>query len=288
METKIIRRIGAAVVAVLWLTVTAFAWFSKPKEISQSERRPLAQMPEISLQAVFSGKYMEVFEDGALDQFPARDQFRQFKSIFHYYGLKQTDNNGVYLQQGHAAKLLYPMNDKAVEQATTRLGQVRDKYLKDTGSKIYMAIIPDKSYYLAQEGEILAMDYDALFQTVERELPWATYIDLTQALQIEDYYTTDIHWRQENLFEVAQTLAQAMDVSAPKAEEYIKKPVDRPFYGVYYGQAALPLPADTMYLMEHEQIAACTVYDHETGKTTSVYDLEKQGCGLYPRSGILT
>ena len=51
--------------------------------------------------------------------------------------------------------------------------------------------------------------------------------------------------------------------------------VTRPFYGVYYGQAALPMEPETIRYLTNDEIEACTVYNYENGKTTSVYDMEK-------------
>ena len=50
---------------------------------------------------------------------------------------------------------------------------------------------------------------------------------------------------------------------------------EAPFYGVYYGQAALPLKPDTLYTMESDLLKHCRVYNHETGKYGSVYDESK-------------
>ena len=58
--------------------------------------------------------------------------------------------------------------------------------------------------------------------------------------------------------------------------------LERPFYGVYYGQAALPMEPETMYLLENAVIQACRVYDYESGKENPVYDLSKlTGRDLY-------
>jgi hypothetical protein len=51
--------------------------------------------------------------------------------------------------------------------------------------------------------------------------------------------------------------------------------LERPFYGVYYGQAALPMEPETMYILESDLLRECTVYDYETGKTGSVYEMTK-------------
>ena len=157
MNTKLIRSVGAACLLAIWLTLTGFAWFSEAKQMSVSERRPLAQMPAFSMQALLDGSYMEKFEQGSLDQFPLRDGFRTLKAMFHYYALNQSDNNGVYLSQGHAAKLLYPLDEEALTLAMERLNRVYERYLKDTDSRIYVSVIPDKSYWLSE----LAMDYEA-------------------------------------------------------------------------------------------------------------------------------
>ena len=269
MKSTNIRKIGAACLLTLWLGLTVFAWFGSPKELSEAERRPLAQMPQISFETLFSGAFMEKFETATLDQFPLRDAFRTLKALAHYYGLRQTDNNGIYMAEGHAAKLLYPLDGEALRLAMERLNKVYDLYLKDTGSNIYVSVIPDKSYWLSD----LTVDYETMFSTVEQAMPWAEYISLTDVLTVDDYYKTDIHWRQENLLPAAKYLAHAMGMALEA--DFTQVPLDRPFYGVYHGQAALPMEAETMVLMESESTKNATVYDHETGKTVSVYDMEK-------------
>ena len=256
---------------ILWAVLTAFAWISPEKEISASERRPLAQFPAVSLDSVANGKFMKDFETFSLDQFPLRDGFRTVKSVFHYYVLGQKDNNDIYLHDGYAAKQEYPLNVDSVNHALNRFNHIYEKYLTD--SQIYMAVVPDKGYYLAEKAGQLAMDYEALFDMVEAGMPWARHIDLRSSLSLTDYYRTDTHWRQENLFTAAQTVCGALGVNAP---ERIRATVlQPPFYGVYYGQAALPMEPDVLAILELDYLENCTVYDHETGKTTSVYDLSK-------------
>ena len=51
--------------------------------------------------------------------------------------------------------------------------------------------------------------------------------------------------------------------------------MEQPFYGVYYGQSALPLQPDTICLLENDILNGCSVYDYETGKTGKLYDLDK-------------
>ena len=258
-------------ILVLWAALTAFSWFGSAKQMSDSERRPLAQMPAVSLESIGSGKFMKDFESYSLDQFPLRDGFRTVKSLFHYYALGQKDNNGIYLHDGYAVKQEYPLNTDSINHALERFNHIYEKYLD--GSKVYMAVVPDKGYYLAEKAGQLSMDYEALFDLVKTGMPWAEHIDLTGSLTLTDYYRTDTHWKQETLFSAAQTICDALGVTAP--EQIPATVLDRPFYGVYYGQAALPMEPDALAILELDYLKHCTVYDHETGKTGAVYDMTK-------------
>ena len=275
MKNTKIRTAGVAALVAVWALLVAFAWLGPKNATSEAERRPLAQMPEISGKTLLSGKFMSEFETYALDQFPLRDTFRKVKSLFHFYGLGQKDNNDIYIVDGYAVKQDYPYNPDSVSHALNRFNFLYDTHLKDSGSNIFMTIVPDKGYYLAESSGHLAMDYEAMFADMEAGMPWATFVDLTGYLSAEDYYRTDTHWRQENLLDAAGALCEAMGVTAPDGEDYTLALLERPFYGVYYGQAALPMEAETICLLESELLNACTVYDWESGKTNTVYDRNK-------------
>lgn len=271
--TRKIRAIGAVLLVALWLSVTAFAWFRQPDTTSVSERRPLAQFPALTADTLSGGKFMTEFEDYTLDQFPGRDAFRKLKSLVHYNVLQQKDNNNIYIVDGYAAKLDYPVNTSALDHALSRLNFVYETYLKEHGSRVFMSVVPDKSYYLAEPNGYPAMDYDTLFAAVQEKLPFAQHIDITDCLSIKDYYFTDTHWRQEALLPAAEKICSAMGVAGPGI--YTPTATDQPFYGVYYGQAALPMDPDRIYLLENDTIRGCKLFDFETGKYSDLYTMEK-------------
>lgn len=267
-----IRAIGAGVLVVLWIALTAVSWFAPPKDISEAERRPLKQFPTTNATTLLSGKFMKDFEGYTLDQFPLRDSFRKIKALFHYNALQQKDNNGIYIVDGYAAEMEYPMDKASVERAMGQYNKVYELYLKNSNTKIYNTVVPDKGYYLAKENGYLSLDYDAMFSLVRSKTPWAAWTDIADCLALEDYYYTDTHWRQEKILKVANRLLAAMNAPPAQAADFTAKPMERPFYGVYYGQAALPMEPETMYLMHSNVIDGCTVYDHTTKKTTPVYN----------------
>lgn len=257
----------------LWAALTLAVWFHPAQDISQAERRPLARFPEFSLSALENGQFREKFEDYSLDQFPLRDGFRTLKSLFHTQVLGMRDNNGIYLTNGIAVKQEYPLNETSVDAAIRKFDAIYEKFLGE--SRCFFAVVPDKGYYLAAPSGHLAMDYDALYAKLEAGLPWAQQIDLRPTLTAGDYYRTDTHWRQEALLPAAGVICDALGVTAPKAENYSQISAETPFYGVYYGQAALPMKPDTLRWLESDTLRQCTVYDYETGKTGAVYDTAK-------------
>ena len=233
----------------------------KPDDaVSVSERRKLAQKPELTLSSVLRGEFMTKFETYTLDQFPLRDSFRALKAFFSGDILRQLDNNGVYAAGGHLAKLDYPVNTDLVRHAAERFSTVYETYFANAGANVYYSVVPDKNYFLAEQNGYPAMDYELLTDTMRAGMTFAEYIDIFDTLSLDMYYRTDTHWRQECLLPAAQTLCQAVDVSSA-------------FRGVYAGQYALPVEPDALRYLTNGTIAALRVYDYETGAEIPVYDL---------------
>ena len=277
---KKMRFFGLAALIALWAVLTICAWFGPAKDFSDTERRKLAQFPKLSVQTVLEGKFMTSFEEYTLDQFPLRDSFRQMKALFHYNVLGQLDNNGIIIHDGYAAKLEYPLNETSVANAVKKFNHLYEKYLTDS-ENIVFAIAPDKAMYLQMSG-YPTMDYTQLYKTVESGMPYARFINLADKLGLEDYYFTDTHWRQERIGAAAEALCEALGADWFREGELTQTTVERPFYGVYYGQAALPMDPEELYVMTGDVIDGCTVYNQETGKTTGIYDWEKlSGRDLY-------
>ncbi len=273
MNAKNVRITLVSALALLWLGLSVFAWFHPAKEMSEAERRKLQQLPQLSTETLLNGKFMTDFESYTQDQFPLRDAFRRLKAVFSYQVLQKKDNNGIYIADGYAAQLEYPLSEKSLEGALKKFQKLYDLYLKDCGD-IFFAVVPDKGYYLAEDNGYLSMDYDAVYDAVE-QLSWAKPVDIRDCLTGNDYYYTDTHWRQEKLLPVAQKLCDALEVTRPALEDYTVTQLERPFYGVYYGQAALPMDPEPMYLLQNDLLSSCVVTNHETGKVGSVYDMDK-------------
>lgn len=265
--------IYVCVVAILFFGLSIMAWLKPADAFSTTERRQLNQFPELSVETIFSGKFMSEFEEYTLDQFPLRDTFRSIKAVTHLYVFGQADNNDVYMAEGYVSKLDYPLSEKAMDNAVRKFQSIYDTYIKGSDAKVYYSIIPDKNAFLADKNGYLAYDYEEMYGYFGSQLSNMTYIDITQLLSVEDFYYTDTHWKQENILDVAQTLGNAMGVNLQA--EYEKVTLDTPFYGVYYGQLALPIEPDDITYLDHEIFSDCIIINHENGKEISMYNMEK-------------
>lgn len=252
--------------ASLWL-------FAKEDgEISEWERRKLQQFPEITFERVMDGKFMKEFVTYMTDQFPLRDEFRRLKANVLFKVYNQKDNGGIYIQDGSASKIDAVINQNSVDHFIGKIDNIYNSYLKDTDCKVYYSVIPDKNYFLAEKGGYPAMDYDELYRVLSEKLSYMTEIEIRNLLEAEDYYTTDTHWKQEKIVDVANEIRQQMGMKP--ITDYTEKTIGD-FYGVYYGQSALPLDPDTIGYLANDEIENCTVYNFEKNTEGKVYSLEK-------------
>ena len=272
--TNMNRILTVVVPGLIFISLTLASWLLPSRDFSDSERRKLAQRPALSLEVISDGSFMTGFEKYTLNQFPLRNQFRTLKAYTIYHVFGQLDNHDIYIKDGYAAKLEYPLHTDSLEHATDQFEYIYEKYLMDKKMDIYLSIVPDKSYFLAEKYGYLSMDYKELCHIMQNSMDYANYIDITKTLDITDYYKTDTHWRQEKLPETAAVLAESMGASI--SGNYTEYALALPFYGVYYGQSALPLPPETLYYLSNDVLDSCIVTNHEDQTIGGIYNMEKK------------
>lgn len=253
MEKK--NRILVIVISVFFLTMSLWAICGEKPEYSESERRVLAKFPEFEMENILNGKFAKGFDEYNVDRFPTRDSLRSVKAYVKTTLFGQKDNNQIYTCGKHISKMEYPMNTAMLDYAAELFANIKDTYLQD--NNIYLAIIPDKNRYLAEESGHLHMDYDAFSKYLSERMEYAKYVEIADLLEADDYYFTDTHWRQEKIVDVAERIADAMDVKL--SADYEQKKIENPFYGVYVGQSALKWEPDTILYLENEMTKAAVV-----------------------------
>lgn len=242
--------------------------------ISVSERRKLASFP--NLYTVFDGDYTGKFESYATDQFIERDLFREIKETIEFNFFFKKDNNDLFIKDGKIYKNIGKLNENEIKKAAGKFNAVYDKYLnKDNESinNVYYSIVPDKGYYL--EDNIFKLDVGKIEEILKENLYYNfKYIDIKNELNKDDYYNTDIHWKQENLGKVAEKINYEMERETLLSNYQILS--KGKFKGGYSGQLATSDELfDYLNYISLEEIENAETYNYETGKTSLVYDSAK-------------
>lgn len=239
------------------------------KEISTTERRKLDQLSNMNL-----NNFTEKFEDYSLDQFIGRDFFRKVKAYVTYNVFNQKDNNKIYIVDGQVSKYTTSMDESSVVTAAKKFNKLYDKYLSNMN--VYYSIIPNKNHFIAKKNGYPSIDYTKYVTLMNNNMNSnMKYIDLYNEISINDYYSTDIHWRQEKLGKIVNKLSNEMNFKI--VSKLTENELDN-FYGNYYGQAALPIDSEKLIYLTNDIINSCKVkiLNEETFEfeESEVYNLE--------------
>ena len=255
------NKIFTILFVVYIFSFSLFGIFLKKEEISISERRKLKTFPEYS----FTSNYINDVDKYFLDHFPLRDEFRTIKANFNYHVFQMLDNNGIYLKDNFIFKSEYPTNEKSISNFVKTIDNTISHF--SPNNKVYVMIIPDKNYYL-NDGNFLQIDYDYLYQEVY-SLD-AQMVDIRNTMELEDYYETDTHWRQEKILKVVNQMSYTMDFEL--SNETYQKNVYPNFYGVYYGESAMKRNPDELIYFTSKSIKEAKVYYMENKELSTVYN----------------
>ncbi len=238
--------------------------FVSPKEMSEAERRPLAQAPtDISWESIKDKTAIDGFEDFVVDQFPFREFFRGIKARFQMNVLGLKENNGLAVEGGYIVKVESTFNEDFVKGSIDILAHIMDTYFKDgTGNK-FVSVIPDKNYYFSQKYGYASPDYGKLVADIRAALEGTEYIDLFDSLDLESYYKTDTHWDQPKILGALMTLAEGLGVTDHLSGEYVEHVINGDFHGVYYGQSALDPTPDKITYLTNDALDGVKVYNYK-------------------------
>ena len=221
------------------------------------------------VEKLLNGNYFEEMEEYLLDQFYLRENFRKIKTFVNTKIFHEKDNNDIYIVDDGIYKMEYKLNENSIYNSANLYNKIAQTYFKN--SNIYYTIVPDKNYFVAQKNGYLHLDYEKLINIMKNNTHNMDYIDITNDLKIGNYYRTDLHWKQENLTQVADKILKSMDNDKKRNDAYRKKVFEN-FYGSYYGQSASNIKPDKLTYLSDKTIENCKVYDYEKQKYVKVYD----------------
>ena len=239
----------------------------KDTDISIAERRKLATMPELTTKSLFDGTYFKSFDSYVTDQFIKRDTFRKIKIDIELS--TKGEYNNLYMYDDYIVEEIFPLNTNSINNLTNKINYIKKTYLNNN-SNIYYTIIPDKNYFVNNGN--LKLDYNKLQDMMKNNLTNLNYINIFDKLTLDNYYKTDTHWKQEDLFNVANTIANQMNFSI--TNNNVINTVTT-FKGSYAGRLSVTKDIDTIKTISNPSTLNSTVYNYETKKYTKIYDYDK-------------
>lgn len=163
------------------------------------------------------------------------------------------------------------LNESGLTANINKINNICNKYL--SGSNIYFAMIPNKEYYLNNDmgssNEFFEIE-GFIKPKLNQEI---SYIELYDTLNLDCYYKTDMHWKQEDISGVVEKISQAMNLK--DENEYEEKSLGD-FYGSYYAEISNnEIQPDELKYLTNSMIENCVVYNTEKEAEEKVYNLDR-------------
>ncbi len=236
-------------------------------DISKSERRKLMKAPTFSVQKVLDKRYFPNYEKYLLDQFPFRDKLRGIKAFTNFKLLREKDNDGIFYIADNIFKIADRLNQKQVYLAAKKIRSIIENHPEAKG--YYYALIPDKISFVK---DYPVLDYKEILAILQAEITKANYIDIASLMTLNDYYRTDPHWSAAKIEKVAKKICTAINghyqpLKDPQIESL------KNYYGAYYGQLALDMPAENIDYIDSSSFDNVSVSGLEKNKAIKVYDI---------------
>ncbi|WP_347550611.1 DHHW family protein [Pseudalkalibacillus hwajinpoensis] len=240
-------------------TMLFYLTVSADIEVSKVEKRDLAQNPDLSIENVSSGEYMDQFEEYFLDQFPGRNvwlksylQYQQMTNKTYIFDFYVSDSNWII------PKPSYSRPSDKIKSAVHDLNKFASD-MREEGKEVYYASLPHK------------------VNTVDI-LP--SYIKEGTGIQNKEYFLSEFDHEKIPLVDVGKEFKEEYTNDELK-DFYFKTDHHWNIIGAYKG-----------YKKVTELLAAKSDYYTEANENESDYELncenDKQFIGSYNNQLYLT
>jgi hypothetical protein len=272
------NRTMALLFLLLIFGVAVMAAYTPDRAFSQRENRSLAQLPPLSWKSLFSGQFMQRFEQYVDDQFPGRDHWVFLKTdLERLFGKRE--NNGIYFGADQFLLARYrsdaswlSRNAAAVGDFARHIGVPVSLLLPPTATAIYPEKLPQKAPSDDQQA-----DWQ---QVVEQLGPEVHPIDVLAALLVVKdesiYFRTDHHWTMRGAYYAYAAWMHSRGEVPLSLEDLNSQIVSQEFWGTHYSKANLrQISPDQIELLAPSTGAAVSVnYPGEGLTTDSLYRSE--------------
>ena len=228
-----------------------------PKNVySDDENRYLATFPEISLEKVMNGQWMDELEQFVDDQFPARLNWIELKTNIEM-ALGKKESNGVYItDEGHYIESFKQYDEKQLQKNVNAINAFSEQLKEKYGLPLQVMLVPTASTVLSYKLPAYNLElnqYDEIQKLANENFD---LISVNKALEKHKeeyiYYYTDHHWTSLG----AYYSYKAWKKETLPLEAHVSETLSTDFLGTLYSKVKVePRNKDTMmaHYLEGEQ-----------------------------------
>ena len=177
-----------------------------------------------------------------------------------------------YVKENAIYEKFENINENAINTNINKINEISDKYLKDMN--IYFTLIPNKEYYLDEQNKQQFNQIENIVRSkVNNNIK---YFTIKETLELDDYYRTDMHWKQECLQNTIEKIQQELNINVENTNNKYEEKSLGDFYGQYYKEINdNNIKPDELKYLSNKVLENCTVYNLENKKEEKIYNLDK-------------
>uniref|UniRef100_UPI0040569F26 DHHW family protein n=1 Tax=Agathobacter sp. TaxID=2021311 RepID=UPI0040569F26 len=280
----------------VWILCGAWVVFAlvnlaAPKKVySEAENRYLEEKPELDVESVLDGSYMEHYESWMSDQLILRDELVALKASADQV-TGRGDSGGVYIgKDGYLLEMFTEVNEKRLLENAGAVSVFLEEMEKQgiPGHFLMVAtaacVLDDKLPQFAPE-----LSQERIMEEFSGSIPGFINVveELRRAAEADDgtwmkqlYYKTDHHWTSLGAYYAYVAFCEETGREAPPLSEYEMPLLNTEFYGTSYSKAGLYNLKPDVMTAAHRNVYSSVEVDYGTGELEkSLYDysfLEKR------------
>lgn len=215
---------------------------------SENENRNLSQIPEITLQSIKNGRFMDDFENYASDQFPLRNTWVGIRNVTDIAAGKK-DNGDVYFGKDNWLIAIDKINEKQrrtnTYYLTKFLSGLREGYPE---TRAFLLPAPSASEIMKESLPLYAPipnqrklieDLDSDINGLASICDVSGHLITARASGYNIYYKTDHHWTTMGAYYAYRLFANHAGFTPLELEDYNIYQVTDSFYGTNDSKANL-------------------------------------------------
>ena len=250
---KIFDRLQVILLATVILCLALSCVLIPDRQLSEKENRSLTQLPDFSVEKLFSGEYTSQLGVYIADQFVMRDSFVKGKAYFELLQNKSENNGVIYTKD---ALITRPSND--VSRLADNLDCI-DEFAKDNSLSVTVAPLPRLAdvfdeYLPKSYPEKLDFSVWQQFYKETDNRNFAVVDFYKQLCNSNEYYKTDHHYTTHGAFLVYKALGEHLGYT----------PMDKNYFNIK---------------------CVADGFEGTSMRTSGFYDFEKDKINLYRYSG---